>query len=590
MSAKSGVSLCLLMASVSPLAATMSVSLATSAWDPVPVGVVASFYPNVSNAENGTLWYRYRVRKPITGWQVIRDFGPDAWLHWAESEVEGTYELEVTAQNKVTRETATDSFSFKVVSRATQGQPVVSATAHPLVFLYSAPACPAGASIRVQFQDPSGSIQYTPYKDCRNWVSNNFYLAGMRPNTQYSVHHTVDTGPERLDGPTLTLTTGAATISAPDSTVLKPPVSPAVNGVLLQSTLAVPNMATDLNGNLLWYYTGNISFITYPEPWGRFLGILQDSSADASHQIVREFDLAGNTIQETNAARVSEQLVSMGHRPITAFHHDARRLPDGNLIVLANVEQVLNNVQGAGLVDVLGDMIVVLDRNLKVVWAWDAFDHLDITRLAVQKETCTVAGGGCPPFYLATTANDWLHGNSVQLTPDGNLLYSSRHQDWLIKILYSNGTGSGRVLWRLGKDGDFTFSSGDPYPWFSHQHDANFDNSDPTKLLVFDNGNTRYATDSNAHSRGQAIQLDEQNHVATLLLNADLGAYSLALGSAALLPNGNYHFELGWLNGLGGTPSASRAVEVTPSGDIAYEMQDQTPVYRSFRMQSLYVP
>ncbi len=81
MSAKSGVSLCLLMASVSPLAATMSVSLATSAWDPVPVGVVASFYPNVSNAENGTLWYRYRVRKPITGWQVIRDFGPDAWLH-----------------------------------------------------------------------------------------------------------------------------------------------------------------------------------------------------------------------------------------------------------------------------------------------------------------------------------------------------------------------------------------------------------------------------------------------------------------------------------------------------------------------------
>jgi len=258
--------------------------------------------------------------------------------------------------------------------------------------------------------------------------------------------------------------------------------------------------------------------------------------------------------------------------------------------VLANVEQVLNNVQGAGLVDVLGDMIVVLDRNLKVVWAWDAFDHLDITRLAVQKETCTVAGGGCPPFYLATTANDWLHGNSVQLTPDGNLLYSSRHQDWLIKILYSNGTGSGRVLWRLGKDGDFTFSSGDPYPWFSHQHDANFDNSDPTKLLVFDNGNTRYATDSNAHSRGQAIQLDEQNHVATLLLNADLGAYSLALGSAALLPNGNYHFELGWLNGLGGTPSVSRAVEVTPSGDIAYEMQDQTPVYRSFRMQSLYVP
>jgi arylsulfate sulfotransferase len=580
----------LLAASVSPLAANMSVSIATSAQDPVPVGTVVAFYANVSNADAGTLWYRYRVRKPGTGLHVIRDFGPEDWLNWAESEVEGTYEIEATVRNTVTNETVSTSIPCKVISRVTQGQPVISATAHPLVFLYSTPACPAGASIRVQFQDPSGNVQYTPYKDCRNWVSMNFYLAGMSPNTQYSVHHTIDTGPERLDGPTLTLTTGNATISAPSSSILTPPTTPVVNGVLLQSTLAVPNMATDLNGNLLWYYTGNISFITHPEPWGRFLGILQDPTSDASHQLVREFDLAGNTIQETNAARVSEQLVGMGRRPITAFHHDARRLPDGNLVVLGNIEQILNNVQGPGLVDVLGDMIVVLDRNLKVVWAWDAFDHLDPARLATLNETCTLTGGGCPPFYLAMTANDWLHGNAVQFTPDGNLLYSARHQDWLIKILYDNGTGSGRILWRLGKDGDFSYNSNDPYPWFSHQHDGNFDYSDPSKLLVFDNGNVRWASNPASNSRGQVIQLDEVNHVATPVLNADLGAYSFALGSARQLPNGNYHFELGWLNGLGGVPAASRAAEVAPSGSIVYEIQAQTPVYRSFRMQSLYVP
>src|SRR5262249_5782997 len=55
--------------------------------------------------------------------------------------------------------------------------------------------------------------------------------------------------------------------------------------------------------------------------------------------------------------------------------------------------------------------------------------------------------------------NDWLHDNSVDLTPDGNLLLSSRHRDWLIKIDYRNGEGSGKVIWRLGKDGDFRFDS-----------------------------------------------------------------------------------------------------------------------------------
>ena len=49
------------------------------------------------------------------------------------------------------------------------------------------------------------------------------------------------------------------------------------------------------------------------------------------------------------------------------------------------------------------------------------------------------------------------------------------------------------MLWRLGLDGDFTISPPisptNPYPWFSHQHDANY--LDGSTLAVFDNGNTR---------------------------------------------------------------------------------------------------
>ena len=248
---------------------------------------------------------------------------------------------------------------------------------------------------------------------------------------------------------------------------------------------------------------------------------------------------------------------------------------------------MLTNVQGPRTVDVLGDMIVVFDRNLNVAWTWDTFDHLDVARAAVLGETC-VNAGACSPYYLAQDANDWTHGNSLQQTPDGNLLYSSRHQDWLIKVNYNNGEGGGQVIWRLGMDGDFQVNSSDPYPWFSHQHDAGFEFANPSTLLVFDDGNTRVANARNGNSRGQVIQMDEQNRVVTLALNADLGAYSLAVGSAQRLRDGNYHFDAGYVQEPDGTSSYS--IEVDPSGHIIYEAKANAILYRSFRMTDMYTP
>ena len=169
---------------------------------------------------------------------------------------------------------------------------------------------------------------------------------------------------------------------------------------------------------------------------------------------------------------------------------------------------------------------------------------------------------------------------------DGNILYSVRHQDWVVKIDYRNGGGSGQIIWKMGNGGDFSIDSTDPNPWFTHQHDANFDVNDPTILYVFDNGDTRQAFDSSAHSRGQVFKIDEQSMTAKPLLNADLGDYSLALGSAAKLPNGNYHFNLGWIPESYG--ALSRVVEVNPAGQIVYEISAQTAFYRTFRLSSLY--
>jgi hypothetical protein len=123
----------------------------------------------------------------------------------------------------------------------------------------------------------------------------------------------------------------------------------------------------------------------------------------------------------------------------------------------------MENMQRQGALDVLGDTILVLDGNLQVVWVWDSFDHMDPNRAAVLRETCSYpATLACSTFYDAPVAHDWLHGNSLQLTPDGNILYSARYQDWVIKIEYRNGAGSGQVLW---PGGDFTMLEGNEKLW-----------------------------------------------------------------------------------------------------------------------------
>jgi hypothetical protein len=338
-------------------------------------------------------------------------------------------------------------------------------------------------------------------------------------------------------------------------------------------------------GNLLWYSEQDVSTIARPEPGGLFLGWFESEEVGTERQFLREFDLAGTVLRETNAARINEQLAAIGMNPIISFHHEVRRMPDGGILALAATERILTDVQGPGPVDVIGDMILVLDPNLQVVWAWDTFDYLDTTRLATQREVCTASAGGCPPIRLAPEANDWTHGNGLQLTPDGHILYSARHQDWIIKIDYANGLGTGEVLWRLGKDGDFVFESDDPYPWFSHQHDATIDANG--FMVLFDNSNLRNASDPSAPSRGQVIQIDEVDRVARLPLNADLGAYSPALGSAQSLPGGNYYFHLGLINS-GGPGMRSRLVEVDSTANIVFEMRLGEIEYRSYRMRNLY--
>ncbi len=192
-------------------------------------------------------------------------------------------------------------------------------------------------------------------------------------------------------------------------------------------------------------------------------------------------------------------------------------------------------------------------------------------------------------MFLAATANGWLHSNALNyILGSGDFLISIPEQDWVVKIDYKDGKGTGKVLWRLGLGGDFKTTSDDPYPWFSYQHDVGFDPPGSNRLIVFDDGARRKEKFPKSNNRGQVWELDEQAMTASLVLNADMGVYSVAVGSAQSLSGGGYSFESGMIN-----PPVpyGRATEVTSDGKIVYAQQvEGTPCYRSFRVPDLYTP
>jgi hypothetical protein len=363
-------------------------------------------------------------------------------------------------------------------------------------------------------------------------------------------------------------------------------------------------MATDLEGNLVWYLPLHERSLTRMLAGGRFLvlnGGINDQQSRT--QVLSEVDLAGNTIRETNIESIADQLQEHGihsvckpngHECVPGFHHDAIRLPNGHTVAIASLERMMTQgAQGSeDPIDVIAVLLLDLDEDFQLKWFWNAFDHLDVSRAAIGGEKCKgpVGGGGCSPVFLAPEANDWLHGNALSYSrADGNLTLSLPEQDWVIKIDYQNGNGTGKVLWRLGEGGDLQLKSDEKFPWFSYQHDGGFEPPGSDTLLLLDNGQRHKKKDPEAHTRGQWWRIDEKAHTAALVKNFDLGVYSPWVGSAQHLSNGNFHFTTGAV--LKDVSFAPRSMEITPEGKVIYALETTAAlIYRSNRVQDLYTP
>ena len=471
----------------------------------------------------------------------------------------------------------------------------IAATANPLVAQYSIQHFHSGLTAWVEFgTDTTYGRQTSIMTDSVTVPGGqvlNILVAGMLPQTTYHMRAHVDWAGGSWVDQDQTFTTGAlpgtqtptasfsgqfAGISVSEPV---PGLTPAP-GVELLSLVAptgsgmVGDVVTDLQGKIIWYCPQAGEPIK-PMPNGHYM---LNVGAD-----LQEVDLACNIIRDVSLAQVNQSLQAHGYSfpPLNTFHHDMLVLPNAHWIALAQVTKDFTDLAGyPGTTGVLGDVLMDIDPSGNVVWAWSAFDHLDVNR-HLQ---------GLP---------DWTHSNALVYTADGNLLLSMRAQSWILKIDYANGAGSGNILWRLGEEGDFTLLGGDPSQWFYGQHYPNVlsVNGSQTTLAVYDDGNFRIDSDGVAcgsttsapacYSRAAIFQIDESTNLATLLWQDLPGYYSFWGGSIGVLANGDVEFDSSEpFNSL-----ASQIVEVTEtdSPQIVWQMNiTGMYAYRGYRIPSLY--
>ncbi len=479
----------------------------------------------------------------------------------------------------------------------------VSSTQNPLIAQYTVGSGCAG-QVMVEFGPDTSYGRSTAWYPIASFEPLPILVAGMRASTTYHMRARRKCSGQTDMAPDSTFTTGALpAIAFPVLHVSRPTPSPAAavaeNPGIEMITVPVPGTPmffTDRDGNTIWYYDvgqPNYPFVFKLLPNGHILLTFTNPTGST----LREIDLAGNTIREMDINALQKKVQSAGYDFVPGgFHHDILPLANGHTIVLVDCGKSFTDLPGyPGTTVVQGDAIIDLDPNWNPVWAWNSFDYLDVNR------------------HL-NFLPDWTHSNAlVYLPDDGNILLSMRHQSWILKIDYSNGTGTGNVLWRLGYQGDFALTQNgvpttDPSLWFSFQHFPSLisQNGPQITLAVWDNGNNRVLTSDGAeciypgsgstfppcYSRATIFQIDESAMVADLQWAETISDDSNWGGSINQLANGNVEFDINApaIPPAPGVASEVQEVTETDTPQMIWKMDIMTPstAYRAYRVPSLY--
>lgn len=503
------------------------------------------------------------------------------------------------------------NFATAVVAVLVPGQMLCPIfTGNPQVALYSI-YLPAPGKVSVQFGKTTdyGLNTWQAATPTANGGHVHDYVAGMLGNSTYHMRGQVVLN----NGATFTdADQTCSTLTPPATTpiaITTPTAGTPQPGIEIWNTLQPSNLtqafATDLSGNVIWTYSykgaSGVDLLQGIQllPNGDFLMVISYLSSLTVHSDVpgllnevREVDLAGNTVRTVTMDDLNKKLAASNLRDaegntyqLGSFHHSVLALPNGHWMLLATLTKSFTDLAGKpGTTTVTGDALVDVDENSNPVWVWNAFDHLDVNR---------------HPMNFP----DWTHSNDMLYSSDDhNILLSMRHQNWVIKIEYLDGQGSGKVLWRLGEGGDFKLIGGtDPTDWFYAQHGLSYFTANTTgvfRLGLLDNGNDRIFPTGQVncvptptptvtcYSTFPVLELNESAMTATLVTHYMPGPsyYSFFGGNTQLLANGDLHVD------FCAAPSGAVAQELDPTAShvVWQGTTANADQYHVYRLPSLY--
>lgn len=288
-----------------------------------------------------------------------------------------------------------------------------------------------------------------------------------------------------------------------------------------------------------------------------------------------DFKLQGNGLltyfEQTHAYFIA---MDSTYTPVDTFRtgngyvtdvHDLIILPNGHQLMMSYdwqfVDMSVLVPGGNSNAYVAGLILQELDVSKNVVFQWRSWDHIPVTDMVECARS------------LTDSIIDYIHGNSMDMDTDGNLLVSSRHISEITKI----DRATGDIIWRLGlnaKQNDFTFV-GDTRG-FSYQHDAR--RLPNGNLSLYDNGNCL----APEYSRAVEYTLDETNMLAIFVSEYRQvpDQYGFAMGNVQRRESGGE--MICW-----GAPSMNPNVtDLHDDGTKAWEIGFSEPTtwnYRAFR-------
>ncbi len=235
-----------------------------------------------------------------------------------------------------------------------------------------------------------------------------------------------------------------------------------MDGYLILSRFDLkPGLITivDMQGNTVWYQemegkgVSVASFDTVRHTVQCIMGGQSEYAYSGTDIVV--MDLLGNVLLQKDVRGYG-------------LHHEIRRMPDGNLLMVNHVYRDfdLSAVGGSTHEEVVGDGVVIMDMQGNIVWDWDCFSEID-PREDEDIMTANVGPG------------DWVHANSANYDGDGNIYVTF---NWLNQIWKINRETK-EVEYRLGEGGTVEV---EPEGWVSGVHNVNVTGRD--RFYLFDNG------------------------------------------------------------------------------------------------------